>query len=147
MKRLFLILCLAFAVPTAALLQSGCQHQVTLEQGGAYTDATLATTDQAILDASKTLTGFLDWHRTNATYLAQWPEVGQFAERVAAEKDQWIRGAYQARDSYAEGAKAFKAGAAALDLDERRAKLNAVLSLLANVTSQINAYKTSHPHG
>jgi hypothetical protein len=142
MKKLILICALAFATPLA-LVQTGCQHTVTLEAGGAYADPTIATIDHAILDASHALTAFLDWNAANAPYLAKWPEVGALATRVAAQKDGWIRDAYFARDAYASASAAYKAGKASAP--PSNANLNAALAVLSNVTQQIIDYKTAHP--
>lgn len=144
MKRLFLIFAL---VLSAIVFPVGCQHQVTLEPGGAYSDATLATADQAILDASHTFTGFLDWYTANAAFLAKWPEVGQLASSVAAQKDGWIKNAYLARDAFAQAQKAYKdAKGSSTDVDTKRAQMNAALALISNVTQQITTYRNAHPH-
>ena len=138
MKRLFLTLILA-VMPVMTF--QACQHQVTLEAGGAYSDAPLATADQAILDASHTLSGFIEWSGANATYLAKWPEVSALAAKVAVQKDGWIRDAYAARDAYAKAITAYKS---ATGPTPDAARLNAALAILANVTAQINDYKTAH---
>jgi len=137
---------LAVGLPVA---QTGCSNPVTLEAGGAYSDATLATTDQAILDASHALTGFVGWADANATYLARWPEVGALSASVAAQKDAWIRDAYAARDAYAVAAKAYRlaAGTPAADqteVERKRAALQGALAVLTNLTTQIAAYRAAH---
>lgn len=141
-RLLFVACALALAVPFSATV-TGCASQTTLEAGGAYSDATLAKTDRAILDASHTLTAFLDWQTANSAYLAKWPEVGALAAKVAAQKDKWIFDAYAARDIYADAAKAYRDGKAAAPNGNA---VNAALSVLTNVTAQILAYQTSHPH-
>lgn len=143
MRKYLLAICLLFA-PVPALFTSGCQHETTLEAGGVYSDVTIAKTDQAILDASHALTAFIDWSRANATYLARWPEVGQLAVKVAAQKDGWIRDAYAARDAYAGALSAYKAGRGP-DPSSASSQLNAALAVLSNVTTQIVSYKSAHP--
>lgn len=140
MKKLLLII----GFVCAAAFQ-GCQSHVTLEPSGAYSDASLAVTDQAILDASHAMSGFLTWYAANQTFLSKWPEVGIFAAKVGAQKDGWIRDAYAARDAYASASVAYKQ--AKLDsagLDTKRAQLNAALALLTNITQQITTYKAAH---
>lgn len=129
-----------FSLP---VYQAGCQHQVTLETGGVYSDPVLATTDQAILDSSRALTAFVEWANANATYLARWPEIGQLAIRVATQKDGWIRDAYAARDAYAQAAKDYKDGKAGSP-DPQRAKLNGILALIKSATDQIINYRNAH---
>lgn len=133
-----------FLVPTI-LISTGCQNKVTLEQGGAYTDPVLATTDQSILDASKAIQGFLSWYDTNKTFLDKYPEVGKLADSVRSNEKTWIKDAYSARDSYAAASVAWKAGKGSQpDADAAHAKLNAALAVLSNLTAQIAAYRSSH---
>ncbi len=121
---------------------TGCQHAVTLEAGGAYSDAYLATTDQAILDTAKTLDGFLSWYNANATFLAKYPAVGQLAAKVTAHQNEWLRDAYAARDVYANAEVAYKAGKGAAP---SVAAVNSALSVLNDIATQINSAKTAHP--
>lgn len=146
MKKVLLVLALALCVITVPVY-TGCTSHTTLEQGGVYSDANLAVADQAILNGSHALSGFLNWHAANADYLAQWPEVGNLAAKVTALKDGWIRDAYAARDAYASASQAYKKSfASGQDVLTARDKLNAALAVLDNITTQINAYKTAHPH-
>src|ERR1700694_200231 len=131
--------CAFFAMP---VLQTGCQHTVTLEAGGVYSDAYLATTDQAILDAAKTLDGFISWYKANATYLAKYPAVVDLAAKVTAHQNEWLRDAYAARDAYAKAETLYKAGKATAPTT---ATVNAALSVLNDVIAQINASKTPTP--
>jgi hypothetical protein len=131
--------CALFAMP---VLQTGCQHTVTLEQGGVYSDAYLATTDQAILDAAKTLDGFAAWYKANAAYLAKYPAVGDLAAKVTAHQNEWLRDAYAARDSYAKAAALYKAGQGTAPTT---AAVSAAISVLNDVVAQINASKTPTP--
>jgi hypothetical protein len=143
MRKLFITFALAFAAVAVPLTHTGCgTHTVTLEQGGAYSDAYLATTDQAILTAAQTLDGFLAWNAANSVFLAKYPEVGVLAAKVAANKDQWIRDAYAARDIYAKAEVAYKAGQGPVP---NNATVAAALSVINDITTQINAYKAAHP--
>ena len=142
-RFLFAIAFLAFAVPFT-ITQQGCYSQVTLEQGGAYTEVSLAVADQAILDASHALTGFVGWANANSAYLAKWPEVGVLSAKVAAQKDGWVRDAYMARDAYASALAAYKAGKASTAPSS--ANLNAAIAVLTNITTQITAYRAAHPN-
>lgn len=137
MKKILLFACLAIAAP---IVQTGCQHEVVLEQGGAYSDPVLATTDRAILDASRAMVDFVGWHAANATYLAKWPEIGALAAKVGAGRDGWVRTAYAARDAYAQASAAYKAGKAGLP---DGANLRAAMAVLTNILAQINASKST----
>jgi hypothetical protein len=146
MKKLFpsvfLALAMACAVP---IIETACPNGVTLAAGGAYSDPVLATTDQAILDASSLFSGFLSWDNANATFLARYPEVGTFAASIAANKDAWIKSAYAARDSYAAAVKAYKAGTGSQsDVDAAHAKINGAIALLNNISTQITSYRSAH---
>lgn len=122
---------------------TGCgSSTVTLENGGVYTDAYLATTDRAILDAAKSLDGFVAWYNANSGFLSRYPEVGSLAGKVALNQNEWLRNAYAARDAYASAAAAYKDGKADAPSN---AALNAALSVLLDVTKQINAYRAAHP--
>lgn len=138
MKKLLLFACLALAVP---VLQTGCQHKVVLESGGAYSDPVLATTDRAILDASHAMADFVSWHAANATFLAKWPEVGALAAKVSAGRDGWVRSAYAARDAYAQASTSYKAGKQG---PPDGAPLRAVMAVLTNVLAQITSYRAAH---
>jgi len=129
---------LVFAVP---VVQTGCQSTTTLEAGGVYTDANLAKIDQSILGAAKTLDGFVSWHAANVAYLTKYPAVGELAEKVAAHRNEWIKNAYAARDAYAEAGVAYKQGKAT---SPTMAGVNAALSIINNITAQINTYKSQH---
>jgi hypothetical protein len=131
--------CAFFAMP---VLQTGCQHTVTLEAGGAYSDAYLATTDQAILDADKSLDGFLAWYNANQAFLAKYPAMVDLAASVTAHKNEWLRDAYAARDTYANAEVAYKAGKATAP---STAAVAAALSVIKDITTQINAYRAAHP--
>lgn len=151
MKRIILILALAFSAIAVPVIQTGCANKITLEPGGAYTDPYLAKTDQAILDSSRTLQAFVAWHAANSTFLAKYPAVGALAIEVAGKEKGWIRDAYAARDAYALAAKAYREaagtpGADASEVELRRAKLNGALALINNITQQIVAYRAAHPH-
>jgi len=130
-KILLACLCLQF-------LFTGCKTQVSVEPGGAYTEASLATADQAILDASKTLDGFLQWELANSAFLARYPEVGKLAVNVTLNRDKWIKDAYAARDAYASALISYRLGKGQYPTT---AKIDAALSLLINITQQIVAYK------
>ncbi len=143
MKRFLFAVALLFSTP---LLFTGC-HGVgtTLEAGGAYTDPLLATTDRAILDASKALDDFVNWQRANADYLAKWPEIAKYADRVSANRDSWVKDAYAKRDAYASILKAYRDGkASGADVSEYRARMSAALAIINNVTAQITAYRLAH---
>lgn len=147
MKKLLPLLLVAVFGLCLTTFQTGCENKTTLEPGGAYSDVNLATVDRTILDASHALQSFVDWHAANATYLAQYPEVGALAAKVAAMKDGWIRDAYAARDAYASASVAYsKALASGQDVVTARDKLNAAMAVISNVTQQIIDYKTAHPH-
>lgn len=142
-NRLLLIIAMTLAVIAGPVMQTGCaSHAVTLEAGGAYTDSYLATTDQAILDAAKSLDGFLVWYNANATFLAKYPAVGDLAAKVNAHQNEWLRNAYAARDAYANAESAYRAGKGGAP---SVAAVNAALSILLDVTKQITAYKAAHP--
>lgn len=138
MKKLFFILALALPL---TCFQTACQNTVTLEPGGVYKDTSLAVADQAILDASHALAGFVQWADTNATYLAQWPQIGALAKDVAAKRDVWVFDAYAARDAYARASAAYKEG---LGQAPDKSKLNAALAVLKSVTTQVQEYKKAH---
>ena len=131
-----------------ALLFSGCgSHPVTLAPGGVYTDPVLAQTDQAILDTSAALTGFLSWNTENSAFLVKFPAVGALAEKVAANKDGWIRDAYKARDAYAVDAKAYRDAIALGQTNAtppNRAKIDAALAVLTSLATQVTALKATH---
>lgn len=144
MKQLLFLLSLCLAVP---LTQSGCTQTTTLEAGGSYTDPVLAKTDQAILDASHTMTAFIEWARTNAAFLAKWPEVARLSGNIEAQQSQWERDAYAARDAYADAVKAYKTAIAAGvvgALPPNRAKVDAAVAVLTSVISQAIAYQQAH---
>lgn len=129
-----------FSLP---VLQTGCaSHAVTLEAGGVYSDTYLATTDQAILDAAKSLDGFLSWYNANATFLAKYPAVGDLASKVNIHQNEWLRDAYAARDAYANAQTAYKAGKGTAP---SIAAVNAALSVLKDITTQISAAKANKP--
>ncbi len=147
MKKLMLMFALAFAAIALPVSQTGCQGgKVTLAAGGAYTDPVLATTDQSILDASHSLSGFVDWANANATYLAKYPEIQSLAVSIGAQKDGWIKAAYSARDSYAAAALAYRQGTgSAANVSTQQAALNGALAVLVNISNQIVAYRAAHP--
>lgn len=141
MKKLTLLLavaCLAVSVP---VIQTGCQNTSTLEAGGAYSDPVLASTDRAILDASRAMGDFVQWHAANATYLARWPEVAAMSAKVSAGRDGWVRDAYFARDAFAQASAAYKAGKQG---PPDGAQLRAALAILMNVTTQLTSYRSAH---
>ena len=141
--RLLFILAMTLAVVAVPVVETGCaSHTVALEAGGVYSDAYLATTDQAILDAAKTLDGFVAWYNANATFLAKYPAVGQLSAKVTAHQNEWLRDAYAARDAYANAETAYKAGKATAP---STAAVNAALSVLKDITTQINAAKANNP--
>lgn len=147
MKKLILIIALAFTAVALPLTQSGCQGGVTLAPGGAYTDPILAQADQTILDTSHALTGFIDWTSANAAYLSKYPEVMALATSVSSQKDGWIKSAYSARDAYASAAAAYKAGTGdSSTVSAKQAALNGALAVLNNIASQIVAYRAAHPN-
>lgn len=141
MKKFLPLLLLSCFALTAPVIQTGCQHTVTLESGGAYSDSTLAVTDRAILDASRAMGDFVAWNEANATYLARWPEVGVLAAKVRAGRDGWIRNAYAARDAYAQAESAYKAGKQG---PPDGAQLRAALAVLNDLTTQIVSYRSQH---
>lgn len=134
MKKLLL----PFVFALALLGGVGCQHAVTLEAGGAYSDPILATTDRAILDADATLTGFVNWANTNAGYLSQWPEIAQLAHHVTAAKDGWILDAYMARDVYAQAVKAGK------DSTGAKKNLDVTMAVLSSLLTQVSQFESAH---
>ncbi len=138
MKKFLLFICLAIAAP---VLQTGCQHEVVLEAGGAYSDPVLATTDRAILDASHAMADFIAWHAANATYLARWPEVAALSAKVSSGRDGWVRSAYAARDAYAEASLAYKAGKQG---PPDGSNLRSAMAVLTNVLAQITASRSAH---
>ena len=147
MKKLLILLGLAMLTLSVPVLETGCQHQVTLEQGGAYTSATLATADASILAAASALDGFVTWENTNSAFLAKWPEIHALAVNVAVNENTWIRNAYAARDAYASAEVAYKSALAAgqTGVTPDRAKIDAALALLKNISDQIVAYRAAHP--
>lgn len=138
------LLILAMALGLGSVAYQGCSTApVTLEAGGAYSDAYLATTDQAILDAARTLDGFMAWYKANATFLAKYPEVGVLAASVSAHQNEWLRNAYTARDTYASAEAAYKKSLSSAP--PSTAGVVAALSVITDVTKQIAAYRASHP--
>lgn len=134
---------MTFAVVAVPVVETGCAaHVVTLEQGGAYSDPYLATTDQSILDASHALDGFLAWYGQNAPFLSKYPDVGKLAVKVYDHRDEWVKNAYAARDAYASAAAAYRAGKAG---PPSVAAVNAALSVLLDITKQVASYKALHP--
>lgn len=139
--RIFPALLALTLVAVAPLAQTGCQHAVTLESGGAYSDPALATTDRAILDASHAMGDFVTWQAANATYLAHWPEVAALAEKVRKGRDGWVRSAYVARDAYAQASAAYKVGKQG---PPDGSNLRAAMAVLSDLTVQITAFRSSH---
>lgn len=142
-NRILLLAVLALSAISLPVLETGCASQpITLEQGGVYSDAYLATTDQAILDAAHSLDGFLGWYAANATFLAKYPAVGELAAKVTAHQNEWLRNAYAARDTYANAETAYKAGKATAP---STATVAAALSVLKDITTQIASAKSQTP--
>jgi hypothetical protein len=142
MRKYLSLFVFAIAAICPIAVQTGCaNHGVTLETGGPYSSSYLATTDQAILDASKAIDGFLSWYQTNATFLAKYPEVGQLATQVQAHKKEWEVDAYAARDAYAAAEKAYKDG---LGTSPTTAKVDAALSILNSIAAEAASLNAAH---
>lgn len=150
MKKLIPLLALGLVLTALPVIETGCgSHTVTLAQGGAYSDAYLATTDQAILDANSALTDFVSWYQANQVFLdAKAPQVAQYVASVNAHRSEWIRSAYAARDAYYNAAQAYKSALAAGTAGAApptNAGVAAALSILKDATTQIAQYKALHP--
>lgn len=142
--KILRLMFLALALGLGSVAYQGCgSTPVTLEAGGAYSDAYLATTDQAILDAAKTLDGFTAWYQANATFLAKYPEVGQLASAISLHQNEWLKNAYAARDAYASAEAAYKKSLTSAP--PSTAAVAAALSVITDATKQIAAYRASHP--
>lgn len=139
---LFAIIAISVASP---IIQSGCVGTTTLQPGGVYTEPVLAKTDQEILDSDKILTDFVSWQSAHAAVLGA--EIATLAQKVSANKNQWIKDAYAARDAYADDLKTYKAAIASGNtgaIPPTTAKINAAVAVIANITAQITAYKSAH---
>lgn len=138
---------MAFALAMPFII-TGCKTTgTTLAAGGVYTDPYLAKTDQFIFDSAKSLDDFVTWQSNNAAFLSKWPEVAALAQNVSANKSQWIKDAYAARDSYASAEAAYKAAIAAGNsgaIAPTTAKVDAAVAVITNITNQIIAYKAAH---
>lgn len=147
MKKLILIFALAFSAIAVPVMQTGCKTPVTVEQGGIYSEASLAVTDQAILDANQALNSFVSWYQANQAFLSKYPEVGTLIAKIQANQSAWIRDAYAARDAYASALKAYNAALAAgqAGTSPDHAKIDAALAVLTDITQQIVAYRAAHP--
>lgn len=142
------------------LMHLGCANgtgTVTLAPGGVYSDPVLAQEDQAILDASNAIQGFLSWYDANAALLSKTPALANLATSVRAQEKGWIKDAFAARDAYAAASKAYRTavaqssaspGSAAPDVAPQTAalaKFQVALAIIDSVTAQIAAYRAAHP--
>jgi hypothetical protein len=129
---------------------------VTLAPGGAYTDPVVFQANEAILQAGDAMNDFIALVHTNATFFAQWPEVGVLAQKIADQKDGWIRDAYVARNAYVDASNAYKTAVAAASkagtappdgsaVDASKSKLDGLVAALLSVTTSAADYKAAHP--
>ena len=118
--------------------------KTTLEPGGPYTDPELYQIDQTIQDSVLALNGFIQWNETNKAYLvAKAPQVGALAAIVASKKDSWETDAIKARDAYAEAKQAYKNTLNDPAVTGSKAKLDAILAVIADATKQIANYRAT----
>lgn len=148
MKKLLTLLSLAFVV-SFCTMGTTCSHQVTLAPGGAYSDAYLATADQAILNAGKAFDAYVAWVAANQPYLAaNAPQALTLRDRIVAGRNQWEKDAYAARDVYYNAETAYKAALASGQsgaTPPQNATVAAAISILTDLTTQINSYRAAHP--
>lgn len=129
MKKLILILSLAFALP---ILNTGCPS-APLEKTGVYAGkSTLYATDSSIAAAFQVLDVFLSFQMQNRATLPK--EINDFADKLRVDAPKWGKSLVALRDTYA-----------ASPTPQNKANLDLTLRLLREAVTQASTYLVVKP--
>ena len=131
MKKLPILLALAFLAAAVPVLNTGCQSpSVQVDPAGVYHGSDfLAQTDLAITSAYSVLDAFVNWELTNRPLLAGQPQITKAADHIRANAKKWFNSASALRDAYA-----------ASPTDGNRANLQRSIAVIQAALAEATAY-------
>ena len=131
MKKITIIIALAFFAIAAPITQTGCQSSgVQVAPSGVYQGSDfLAQTDLAITSAYSVLDAFVNWELTNRPLLAGQPQITKAADHIRANAKKWFNSASALRDAYA-----------ASPTDGNRANLQRSIAVIQAALAEATAY-------